>query len=375
MSSPLFQTALLSGVARATHDVWLNGLRLRQSSGYAVVQAFAAIAARVSLAAWRSTDGCYILRASGGARAVGSVQFTRPTAAAGAVTVKAGSVVRASRTGRDYVTTADAVFGGGDVGPIVAAAQASDVGWEYNSAAPWTTAAGDAMPGDIDTAYSLVLDPPAGDMTIVCAQASAFTGGAYPTLDAAAFDRGMTREPGESDSRLRQRVRALPDVVTAGALLRRANAVLAPFALTAQLVEAWSMGLGLFYDTAAGTENPDYDRTLFCLDDSRAQTSPFSNRLLDGARFRAFFAVVLPRIPTIAEHAFCTDDTATTPGARIAAVTGGRRGVAVYDAPRDASPATVLDGYDVARHAILVGLSRSLHSAKAAGVRGTIVVV
>lgn len=65
------------------------------------------------------------------------------------------------------------------------------------------------------------------------------TGGKDGTLDLLAAGRGLPRVENEPDSGLRARIRQIPDVLTPGAILAVANAMLEPYGLTATMYEPW----------------------------------------------------------------------------------------------------------------------------------------
>jgi hypothetical protein len=130
--------------------------------GYELLQAFAKIGERLSLAVSRFGGGAFILSASGGAFATGSVQLSRPSAQPEgiSVTVKAGTVVESSRSGRRYRTTADVLFGPSDLGPFTVAIQSEVQSYEYNEPGVGTAADGESLEGEIDTIVTLVEEAP-----------------------------------------------------------------------------------------------------------------------------------------------------------------------------------------------------------------------
>lgn len=194
-------------------------LKAAANSGYELLAADGAVGARVSTAVARLEDACLTLFAPYGARATGSVTFARPTAAAGAVTVKRGTVVGTAE-GLRFVTDVDLVFGVGVLGPLAVTVTAEVVGYAYNVLGQRTTARGEVLPGEVDTIYSLATDPVYGDPTFTVAQPADFAGGVDDDLAVLAADRGVPTFAGEPELRLRYRVRALPDTVSPAAVQR-----------------------------------------------------------------------------------------------------------------------------------------------------------
>lgn len=119
------------------------------------------------------------------------------------------------------------------------------------------------------------------------------SGGTADVLGEIGRERGVLRAPGENLETYRQRVNALPDVVTPKAVKRAVNRVLAPFGMTACLREVGSAKFrGLFFDGDPSNTNGD---VAFAYDfDFAAQPRDRFKLLLDYTEFRAFGLVGVP---------------------------------------------------------------------------------
>jgi hypothetical protein len=349
---------------------YLAPKKLTPGTGYELFQSFAAVFARASQAFQNVEIGNLILWAKGGAYATGTVEFYRDSTAHGAVTVKAGTIVKCSRTGREFVTTADCSLGVGPGVPLAmpASVRAVAQSWQWNVPGPVTRPSGEVLPGEIDTIEAFSQDPPFGDPTIRVRQTSDMAGGRFPMLDALALDMGFRRNTGESDESLRNRVRALPDAVTYAAILKLLNRFFGQFAWTRRftfdLIETWEKRYQTCYDWPSGMSGP-----VFVYDDPRANP-PFRNRWLDSVEQERAFIVVAPRYPALAERGLVYDDPAASVAAlATVGVDGGFRSVPAYDMPIGYRPTTTgcYDGWDTAARAIYAGLWQMLQKARAAG--------
>lgn len=219
------------------------------------------------------------------------------------VTVKAGTIVTTSQGGRDFVTTADAVFGSSTLVVTNVPATAVVSGYEFNVPGPVTTADRTVLPGDIDTVEFFYQNPVFGDQSIQVRQVTSATGGVDADLDQLGADRGIARQVGESDAQYRARVRSLPDTISPDAIQRSIAAVLVPFGSPAfDFEETWDPHYQTSWDMPSnnvGTPTFDlahYDAVfsnIFTYDDSRA-SPPFIDRWLDDVEARGAFIVVTP---------------------------------------------------------------------------------
>ena len=270
--------------------------------GYEVLQAAAAVGARMSQAVERFACDAYILSSEGGAKATGFVEFYRPgpNAEGIAVTVLAGTVVKSSRGGRRYVTTANQIFGPTDLGPFTVPIEASLQGYNYNEPGIVVAADGGTLEGEIDTIVTLVESPDVGDVTFLVRHPAATTGGLDPSMDQHGGDRLIFRATGETDSSYRGRVRALPDNISPDAVERTLQQILTPHGIGYSVIETWEMGYQTCWDgPAASIPGSIYDPNLWCWDDPRTPT-PFRARWLDENDMRGAFIVVV----TSAANAF-----------------------------------------------------------------------
>lgn len=280
--------------------------------GYEWYQAMAAMCSRASLAIARTEAGLFVAYASGGARAEADVLFTRDTTASGAFTVRAGTIVRTSKTNRSFELVEDVAFGTGDLsasGRVRAVAPA----YEYNVAGPVTTADGTVLPGEIDTVVIPILDPVLAETSLQVSQLDDATGGVTNTLDQLGLDRDLPRNAGEPDEVYKGRVRQLPDTVSPAALRRQLDAVFLPLGLTYQLIETWQNEYQTCWDFPDGGDlvHPELGiarADCFAFDDPRVD--PFRGRWMDEHDFVAGLLLVVPEVGAWSQRAFAYDDQA-----------------------------------------------------------------
>lgn len=309
------QARLLRGVDRALPESYLLPMKQNPASGYEHLQAAAKIGERVSLAIERFECGSWVSFAPVGAKATGTVSLYRTTNAAGAITINAGTVFRASKSGRRFVLLANVVFGGTDLGPITGSVEAEAEGYEWNLPGQVVTPYGDTLLGEIDTIESLYTTPVFGDITFYVRQLLPTTGGTPPMLDALGQDRGMPRLPAELDDAYRYRLRVLPDTISPGAVRRLCDAYLTKFGMTYEFIETWQLDYQTCWDAPSpNIGTPTYQATpptaanyydnLFVWDDPYATRAAwpnpqFRNRWLDDVELRgAFIVVINPTDPT-----------------------------------------------------------------------------
>lgn len=369
MIAQLKQPYFLDLFERILPADYLVPLRI-SGSGYELLQSYAKLAERVSLAVARFDSNGFFLSAAGGASASTEVMFSRPAVGA-AVTVKAGSVVTTGRGDRRYVVVKDAVFGAGDVGPIGATVQAQAQGYEWNVPGAVVTAAGDTLAGEVDTPWKLVEDPPFADPTITVAQPTEIVNGEFPALSALGLDRGLSQHPSERITTYRDRVRRLPDVVSPAAVRRAATAIFDPYRATTTFLETWEADFQTCWDGPTESRG-DYASNVFVYDDPRPAFPPFRNRWLDEDTYRGAFVVVVPNLAAIEDTGVAYNDTALNPAAHVSPSHGGRRASSAWSVPQTATVANVLagafDGLDLPKRAVYRGLADVLGEIKAAGV-------
>lgn len=339
--------------------------------GYEALQAFASVAARVALALRRLGQQAFVLSATAGAHATGVVEIYRPAPNAEgiSVTVKAGTVLSASRNGRKFVTTADVTFAAAELGPKQVAVRSVAQSYDYNLPGAVLAADGGLLEGDIDTIDTLVESPELGDTSFRAQQmATATTGGVDGSLDQHGLDRNMPRVVGESDDAFRARIRALPDNISIAAIERALTRLQLGLPLAIQLIETWDVQYQTCWDAPAeAIDGSNFDPDLFAFDDTRAGFG-WRNRWLDETDYRGAFIVVVSNLPAISDVGCVWDDTAAVPGELLTAC--GSRAVSAWDAPSGVLSVTRggYDGFDLRKQAVYKGIWDNMQAIKAAGV-------
>ena len=384
--------------------------------GYELYQAAASAMQRVSQGVAILDRAAFISTSSSGGLATALVQFARPTAAAGAVTISVGTVVSTSKTGRQYILQQAASLTASGVNSLLSTpvlVQAVAESYEFNNAlGPIITAANELILGDIDTINALITVPDYADPTIVVQQYADASGGSMDDLDQIGRDQDMPRQPGESDAHYRARLRQLPDVVSPGAIQRAVAAFFQQFApfgsqyAQTYYIETWACGVNqvpaqLTFNTAwdipnAGSlpaGNPFTDlslNTAFFYDDTRGpgdhnipNASGYYGRWMDYGDYRGAFIIVCPNLPCINDQGMFFDDPSPNPipgtgqpvGPIYATPLGGR-GVSGFDCALLPSPDIqgFFDGTDLAKISTYSALDALLNQIKAGGVEQEIVV-
>lgn len=360
---------------------YLEPLKRNPNSGYELFQAFAAVGARISLAVERFECGSFIIFAPSGSLASGTVRFRRPTGAAGTAVLRAGSIVTTSRGNRNFVLTEDVTFSGAAIGPINGTVRAIAAGYEWNVTGQRITAAGEALPGEIDTIHTPYMAPDYGDPTIYVEQIEDMVGGAPALLDGLGQDRGLARQPGESDGPYRLRVRSLADTVSPGAIRRSVAAYLDPYGIEFDFIETWQNDYQTAYDAPSANSgtptyqpilpsSPTFNTNLFVYDDPRPEY-PLNNVYLDLIEQRGAFIIVVD-VQSLYDVGFAFDDTGMQPGDFRNTITGYQRGTPAFDVDNSVDPDLVFpaafDGYPLTGAAIMLGLWELLREIKAAGI-------
>lgn len=352
--------------------------------GYEVLQAYGAVGERVSLGIARLDCGAHILTSFGSALATGEVQFSRPGVSAGAVTIKAGTIVTTSVGGRDFVTTEDLAFGSSDIGPLSVPVQAIAPGYEWNVLGLVTTAGNEQIPGQIDSIKKMIQDPAYTDTTFIVSQANDTTGGQPAMLDQLGADRDLPRHPGESDAAYKLRIRRLPDTVSPNAIVRTIHSILDPLNASFDFIETFLSSYQESWDVPSpNTGTPTYqatipsaiDTNLFTYDDPRPAYPPFRNRWLDDNDFRGAFIVTVPDLGAISDCGMAYDDNANdatgliTPPTTPGGVNGATRAMSAYDVLRTTPvPQGGYDGFDLGKSSVYLSLYNVLAATKAGGV-------
>lgn len=371
MANQLTQADLLALFERILPASYLDPIK-RIGPGYELLQAWAKLWERVSAAIKFNEDGLFILSAGGPSLSSVTVQFSRSTAAAGAVTIKAGTIVTTSIGDRQFVLSQDVVFGALDVGPLTGPAVAVFAGAAWNVPGQRVTARGETLAGEIDTIVLPLLDPPHGDTSFVVAQILDATGGTCAFLDQLGVDRGLPRNAGEGNDQYRYRVRLLPDTISPGAIARTAQRLLGALGIPFTIIETWQVDYQTCWDgppDAVGLYNPN----LLAYDDPRP-SPPFRGRWLDESDHRGAFIVVVPILDTFEDVGMAYDDTAMNPAAH--ASVHGRRAHTAYDVPSVVDASLILaggyDGFDLPKQAVYKGLIDTFQQIKAGGVDASV---
>lgn len=339
--------------------------------GYEVLQMDAAVGARMSLAVERFGCAAFILSSTGGSFATGEVELYRAAINPEGIptVVKAGTIVKSSRSGRRYQTTEDVTFGPNDLGPFTVAIQALSQGYEFNEPGTIVTPDGSVLAGEIDTVDVLVEDPDLGDPTIKVRQLVATGGGVDPALDEHGRDRGIPRGLGESDDSYRGRIRALPDNISPDAVDRALQQLLFPFGSTYAFLETYDITYQTCWDAPRDPiPGSNFDPNLFVYDDPDADATPFRNRWLDLHDMRGGFVVVVPNLPPIRDTSMAYDDTVLNADELTNAI--GLRSVSAYDVPGSLGFGYLQgawDGFDLPKRTTYKNVYNTLQSIKAAG--------
>lgn len=359
---PLTKAQLLAVAERSLPVEYIVAIK-DVGPGYEILRAGAAVMERCSVAAHNADEGSYLIGGHGGARASAPVELYRTTTTAGAFTVKAGTVIRASRGGQDYLLEADVLFGPGDLF-VAGIGRAVADGWEYNVRGPRTTARGETRAGEIDTVVLPLLEPPYAEPDLHVRQSADATGGRAATLDASAYDRGIEREPGEGDEALAFRAREVPDVVSPPAILRQVKRMLDPLGIEFEIVRWWEFRFQSATDAPVDTIPPDYAGSEYAIvvDDPRPLDAPggWRNRV-DGAAVMGAVVVIVDHMPAVEEYGIVVDDPGVTAADHVTRL--GRYAFGAADMPSDGAIDALrgaVDGYDVGARAHLRRLWKML---------------
>jgi hypothetical protein len=372
------QQEILDMFDRLFPDHWLSALK-DPGPGYEMLQAYAKLASRMSEAVARLGADALITSAKGGVKATGEVIFARgsPNSEGIDVTIKAGTIVSTSRTGRDFKTLTDVIFLASDIGPFTVDIEAVAVGYEYNVLGKILTADGTILEGDIDTIEVLIEDPQMGDLTFVVQQILPTSGGRDASLDQLGLDRGIARNQNEMDLNYRARVSLLPDTVSIDAVSRLAKQTMEPFYSSFIIIETWDIAYQTCYDAPAEEiVGSSFNQNLCVYDDPDIDNIPFRNRWLDEVDHRGGVIIVLENTQPIADSGMIFDDIAINANDLYSATTKGKRGLSAFDIPTTVNFGYQFgcwNGYDASKRAAYKSLYDSLQQIKAAGSSAAIV--
>jgi len=276
--------------------------------GYELYQAFAALMSRVSESAGHLECSAFILLSGGAFHATAAVEFYRASVFAGAFTVRAGTIVRTSKTNRSYALINDVVFGAGDY-ILPGLVRAVAPGAEYNVSGPVFTADNTLLEGEIDTIPLPFLDPVFAEPTIQVRQIADAEGGQAAVLDQHGLDRNLPRLPGENDEVYKGRIRMLPDTVSIDAIRNQLDAIFLPAGFSYDLIETWENRYNTCWNQPNSGTNPIFgELTQLAYNDPR--TDRFIPRWMSERDHRAAFVVIVPDFPAFADRGMAYNDPA-----------------------------------------------------------------
>jgi len=300
---PLSQDDLLRVVDRSYPAEYIDLVKDAQS-GYEVFQGAAKVGERVSQAIANVYECLFILTAEGGIKAVGEVELFRATFANGAVTIPGGTIVRASKSGRDFRTLGDTTFGATDLGPHTVSIEAIAFGYEYNVPGQVIAANGEVLPGEIDTIWripNVAQVDPVMDPNMQVRQILPTAGGRAACLDGLGNDLNVPRLDQESDAQYKLRIRETPDTISPLALKRGINRIVQAIDPTAT-VEIREVGSadfpGFYFDAGSSLDSPQVPANNYAFDfDFTVRPEDKYKLILNFTEMRAFFFVVVPVLP------------------------------------------------------------------------------
>lgn len=377
MADQLTEDDLLAAVDAAIPDTYLDPMKA-EGDGYELVRGMAAVGARCSQAVRRFEIDGYILSSKGAALASVLATFYRATDTAGAVTILAGSIVRASAGGQTFRLIENAIFGATDL-EASATARAVGYGYEWNIRGPFVDPQGATWPGELDTIDLPLQDPPFTDTTILVRNDADADGLGRPgTLDAIGDgERNLPRQPNETDTSYSDRIRTLPDTISPAAILRQIKNYLRPYPIWWRAIETWEHAYQECYDAVDEAASADfggdtYDANLCCYDDPR-DPSPMQNRWLAETDHLGAFIVEIATPPAIEDFGMAYDDPANDEA--DVTTTVGIRAFSAFDVPDSLAPPALpgcYDGVDFGIDRLFSGLFDLLEEIKAAGIFVTI---
>jgi len=229
-----------------TPDDFLDGLL--DESGGEILYAYAEQVIRLSQAAVNTFDGMTPGTAPLGAKATGTMTFSRTGTAAGALYT--GTEVW-DITGERFLLLADAIWTLGDVADKTVAVKSWARSYQANLLA--------GTPVFVKTALDVNGDPTLLWDTSVTGVVAALSGGTFPALNTLARARNMDVQFGESAASVRKRLRRLPEKITPPAVEAAAQTGI----FEAQLVESFQLA---FYadsedDDGGGFTDGSWDPT------------------------------------------------------------------------------------------------------------------
>lgn len=323
--------------------------------GYEILEMFAKVFERVSLAVGRAECQIYSTLAHGAYKSRGEVEFFRCCDVNGAFTLLEGSVVRTSKTGREFILLADVIFGATDL-KIVAEVEAKQADFQYDVRGITVDANGAEMEGEIDELTLPLMNPTYGEPDLEVRQTTDTDRGQPASLDQVGADRSIDRVNVESDDQYRLRVRNLPDTISPAAIRRQLDAFFLPSGITFDFLEVWENRFQSCWNAPScfcpNEQVGPHDPNLFVYNDPR---DIIGNRWLGADTVAGGCVVRVPNI-TLADHGFPLDAD------DVSTVTG----IPAFDVTLE--DAGAYDGEDLEASEFLLQLSNLMRKIKAAGV-------
>lgn len=369
---PLFasQDDFLSMVDRLLPEWYVQPLK-DPGPGYEIYQAYAKMFELVSKSVGRLQVAALISLSHGGNPSTASVEFWRTDLGTGAFTMKAGTLVRASASNRQYILPADVSFGASDYF-VAAIVKSLGLGFEYDVPGPRVTADGTRLPGEIDEVILPLQDPIYAEPAIEVRQVADAYGGSPPVLDQLGDDRDLPRLGGEPDQVYKHRIQKLPDTITPAALRRQLDAAFLPRGLRYQLIETWQNSFQSCWNAPLGTITSSTMGVLregtFAYNDPR--TDRWADRWLGEGSRRACFILVTPNLPALEERGMVWND----PGESASDFRSnfGRRAASAWSSPTPDGPrylSGAYNGVDRLRAQFYGGVWDLLRQIKGGGVK------
>ena len=363
MSGARSQQDFLDLADRVTDPEWMGTIK-SPGPGYELIRAQAKMAERISLAVSRADDCLFIQDAPSGAFSQAQIRFRRQSSAAGALTIKTGSIA-ATPNGRRFILQVDIPLGGTDLVSQFGNAAAEYQGYEWNVLGAQTAQDGTPIPGEISVAVMVLTDPPFADPTLTVENVDPAIGGEPPVLLEHGKDRGLPIKQGELPEPYRERIRSLPLVITVPNILAALQGILAPYGVKPTIVECFEQ------NTYGALDWPDWQTPLFVPDYDSFPGKP-QGKWVDWLYDFGTFFVLLPPIEPLADFGLLLDDPALTVDDLVSPASGGRRCVSAYDLENAMASEQVLlcanGGYDQPLRALVAGLQDLLDQIKEGGI-------
>jgi hypothetical protein len=315
----------------------------------------AKVGERLSLAAGRAECQFYSTLAHGGFKSHGEVEFYRLSDANGAFTLLTGSVVRTSKTNREFVLLEDIAFDATDLFKL-GMVEARQADFQFDVKGIVVDANGNELEGEIDELILPLMEPSFAEPLLNVRQTYDVDRGQPASLDQLGLDRSISRAALETDDEYRIRIRNLPDTISPAALRRQLASFFLPTGVPFDFLEVFENRMQSCWSAPSGgianQQVGDYNPNLFVYNDPR---DIIGNRWLGASTVGGGIIVRIPNI-TINDHGFPFD------AADVSEVTG----VPAFDVTL--ATAGVYDGEDLEVSAFLALLSNLLRKIKAAGV-------